>query len=153
MPDEVCGDGSPCYVLRVMEALLLDPDPRTLQRRGGHFWLIKAKNYRSGRTEKGANREDWLSSLDSGIAPYVDVLDAKGIETYESCEGGEGHSYVEPAVRFHGARGEGFRALAIALQHGFPVRAVRRIWTVDEDGQPNGPHLGTCVLGARYRPS
>ena len=85
------------------------------------------------------SREDWLQSLDPGIARYVDVLDAAGVETYESCEGGEGHSYAEPAVRFYGVRGEGFRALAIALQHGFPVRAARRIWTVDEDGHPEGP--------------
>jgi hypothetical protein len=85
------------------------------------------------------SREDWIASLDPGVARYVDVLNAAGIETYESCEGGEGHSYAEPAVRFCGARGEGFRALAIALQHGFPVRAVRRIWTVDTDGNPQGP--------------
>jgi hypothetical protein len=86
------------------------------------------------------SRDDWLASLDPGIAPYVDVLDAAGIETYESCEGGAGHSYAEPAVRFFGARGEGFRALAVALQHNLPVRAVRRIWTVNEDGHPEGPH-------------
>jgi hypothetical protein len=61
-----------------------------------------------------------------------------GVETYESCEGGPGHSYPEPAVRFHGARGEGFRALAVASQRGFPVRAVRQI--VDEDGLPHGPY-------------
>lgn len=85
------------------------------------------------------SRDDWLASLDPGVAPYVDVLDAAGVETYESCEGGEGHSYAEPAVRFYGERGQGFRALAVALQHGFPVRAVRRIWTVDEDGHPHGP--------------
>jgi hypothetical protein len=45
--------------------------------------------------------------------------------------GGEGHTYPEPAVRFYGGRGEGFRALAVAAQHGLPVRAIRRLWTVD----------------------
>ncbi len=84
-------------------------------------------------------REDWIALLDPGIARYVDVLYAAGIKTYESCEGGEGHSYAEPAIRFYGERGEGFRALAVALQWGFPVRAVRRIWTVDTDGHPHGP--------------
>ncbi len=69
----------------------------------------------------------------------MDRLYAAGIKTYESCEGGEGHSYAEPAIRFYGERGEGFRALAVALQWGFPVRAVRRIWTIDEDGHPHGP--------------
>jgi hypothetical protein len=67
-------------------------------------------------------RTRWLETLDSGIAPYVDVLDAAGVETYESCEGdrARGHSYPEPAVRFHGDRTEGFRALAVAVQHGLP---------------------------------
>jgi hypothetical protein len=60
-------------------------------------------------------RDDWIASLDPGVARYVDVLDTNGIETYESCEGGEGHSYAAPAVPFHGTRGKGFRALAIAL--------------------------------------
>lgn len=78
------------------------------------------------------------ATLDPGIAPYVDVLSAAGIETFESCEGGEGHSYPEPTIRFAGQREEGFRALAVALQHGFPVRAIRRYWAVI-DGEPRGP--------------
>jgi len=101
---------------------------------------------------RAPSREDWLASLDPGVRRYVDVLDAGGIETYESCEGGEGHSYAEPAVRFYGQRGEGFRALAIALQHGFPVRCIRRIWTVDEDGHPHGPHW-ELAFWESYRPS
>jgi hypothetical protein len=86
------------------------------------------------------SREDWIASLDPGVARYVDALDAAGVETYEPCEGGEGHSNAEPAVRFYGERGQGFLALAVALQHAFPVRALRRIWTVDEDGHPHGPY-------------
>ncbi len=77
--------------------------------------------------------------LHPGVAPYVGALYAAGIKTYESCEGGAGHSYPESAIRFYGERGEGFRALAVALQHGFPVRAVKRIWTIDRDGHPHGP--------------
>ena len=89
---------------------------------------------------KDHQREAWLAALDPGVAPYVDVLDSAGVETYESCEGGDGHSYPEPAVRFYGVRGEGFRALAVALQNGLPVRAIRRLWMVDEDGHPHGPY-------------
>ena len=84
-------------------------------------------------------RDEWLATLDPGIARYVDVLRAEGVETYESCQGGDGHSYPEPTVRFHGGRGQGFRALAIALRYGLPVRVLRRIWTVDSDGHPHGP--------------
>ena len=45
----------------------------------------------------------------------------------------------EPTVRFAGGREEGFRALAVALRHRFPVQAVRRYWAVI-DGEPSGPN-------------
>ncbi len=77
--------------------------------------------------------------LDEGIKAAVELLCKHGIETYESCEGGEGHSYPEPTVCFQGDRSEGFKALAIILQHGLPVAALRRAWSI-EDGEPVGPH-------------
>jgi len=77
--------------------------------------------------------------IDAGIRPYVETLRAAGVETFESCEGGEGHSMPEPTVRFHGARPDGFRALAVALQHGLPVADLRRYWPVI-DGEPTGPY-------------
>jgi hypothetical protein len=76
--------------------------------------------------------------LDPGVRDYVMTLSDAGIETFESCEGGAGHAFSEPTVRFHGDRGEGFRALAIAQQHGFPVCAVRRAWPI-VDHEPTGP--------------
>jgi hypothetical protein len=53
-----------------------------------------------------------LEGLDAGILPVVQVLAQNGVETFESCEGGEGHAFYEPTVRFHGNHAEGFRALA-----------------------------------------
>ena len=85
-----------------------------------------------------ASGRTYDSPLDEGIRPYVEALNAAGIETFESCEGGEGHSYSEPTVRFHGGRAEGFRALTVALRHGFSVSSVRRAWPV-VDGEPTGP--------------
>lgn len=76
--------------------------------------------------------------LDAGIRDYVEVLAAAGVETYESCEGGNGHAYPEPTIRFHGDRSEGFRALAVAVRSQLPVSALRRIWTIN-DGEPTGP--------------
>jgi len=76
--------------------------------------------------------------LDPGIRRYVEVLVAAGVETFESCEGGEGHCFPEPTIRFHGQRAEGFRALAVALQHALPVSDLRRVWSI-EDGEPVGP--------------
>lgn len=76
--------------------------------------------------------------LDKGIEREVMTLKDAGVETFESCEGGKGHAYLEPTVRFHGERAEGFRALAVALQYGLKVRSLRRIWPVN-DGEPTGP--------------
>jgi len=76
--------------------------------------------------------------LDQGIAPAVRILMQAGIETFESCQGGPGHAYAEPTVRFHGQRDAGFRALAVALQYGLKVTDLRRVWPVI-DGEPTGP--------------
>lgn len=41
-----------------------------------------------------------IEGLDSGISDYVHKLMKHGVETFESCEGGEGHCFPEPTVRF-----------------------------------------------------
>lgn len=79
-----------------------------------------------------------LPKLDGGIARAVAVLKEAGVETFASCEGGEGHPYPEPTVRFHGEQTAGFRALGIALEARLPVYALRRYWSV-QDGEPVGP--------------
>jgi hypothetical protein len=88
--------------------------------------------------EHEAWRKRWLPRLDIGISPYVDALRAADIETFESCEGGDGHAYPQPTIRFAGGPEEGFRALAVALRRDFPVWAIRRYWVV-RDGEPCGP--------------
>jgi hypothetical protein len=76
--------------------------------------------------------------IDPGISREVLILRENGVETFESCQGGHGHSFLEPTVRFHGGHAEGFRALSIALQHGLKVGDLRRYWVVI-DGEPVGP--------------
>jgi len=83
-------------------------------------------------------RRDWLSSLDPRIAHYVDVLDAAGIETFESCQSGGDHAFPEPTIRFYDDKGEGFHALAIAITHALPVEDLRRYWQI-VNGKPEGP--------------
>ena len=78
------------------------------------------------------------SPLDEGVRSFVESLRAAGVETFESCQGGRGHAFPAPTVRFHGARAEGLRALAVALQAGLPVAELRRVWPV-LDGEPTGP--------------
>jgi len=76
--------------------------------------------------------------LDPGIAHAVRTLQAAGVETFESCQGGEGHAMPEPTVRFHGEAAEGFRALAVVQAAGLSVRGVRRVWDILQD-EPTGP--------------
>ena len=76
--------------------------------------------------------------LDDGIKRAVLLLRQAGIETFASCEGGAGHPYPEPTIRFHGERSEGFRAFAIVMENGLRVLALRRTWQV-VDGEPSGP--------------
>jgi hypothetical protein len=77
--------------------------------------------------------------LDAGIKDAVLLLRKHGVETVESCEGGDGHAFPEPTVRFAGEKSEGYRALAVALQHGFKVMQLRRVWTI-QDHEPTGPY-------------
>ncbi len=76
--------------------------------------------------------------IDSGIAREVQVLQDSGVETVESCQGGQGHPFPEPTVRFAGDKSEGLRALGVALQNGLRVTALRRVWTII-DGEAVGP--------------
>ncbi len=76
-------------------------------------------------------RDGTLSQLDSGIRPFVEVLRSSGVETFESCQGGEGHSSPEPMVRFYGDGAEGYRAFSVAMTYGLPVRTLNRGYHVD----------------------
>ncbi len=77
--------------------------------------------------------------FDPGIARAVELLQSADIETFESCEGGSGHAYPEPTIRFHGSPEAGWRALGVCTAHGLPVLALRRMWYI-ADGEPNGPY-------------
>lgn len=80
--------------------------------------------------------------LDAGIARAVAILQEAGVATYESCQGGEGHAFPEPTVRFGGNYAEGIAALGVALaqesQLGLRVYQLRRVWRMD-NGELTGP--------------
>lgn len=69
----------------------------------------------------------------------VECLRCAGVETFESCEGGSGHAYPEPTVRFHGGRAEGYKAVASVIGGGMKVSALRRVWPLI-DGELTGPY-------------
>ena len=94
-------------------------------------------------------REMYLEPpLDEGIREIVITLVANGVETFESCEGGTGHSFTEPTVRFEGNTSEGLRALSVALENGLPVFGLRRSWGV-VDGLLHGPWWEMTFLRPR----
>jgi len=76
--------------------------------------------------------------LDPGIRRYVLILQSEGIETFESCQGGDGHAMPEPTIRFYGNAYEGFKAFSVAMTYGLPVLSVRRTYPVNE-GWLEGP--------------
>jgi hypothetical protein len=79
-----------------------------------------------------------IPGLDPAIAGAVKVLRDAGVPTYESCQGGGGHAFPEPTVRFKGDYAEGITALGVALVNRLPVYELRRVWRLD-DGELNGP--------------
>ena len=83
-------------------------------------------------------KKTYSPPLDLGILRGVEILNAAEIDTFESCEGGKGHAYPEPTIRFFGDQWEGFKALATAMQNNLPVASLRRVWNVT-DGEPTGP--------------
>lgn len=82
-------------------------------------------------------KPDEYEGLDVGILFAVKVLHAAGIETCQSCQGGEGHAYREPSVDLSAdASGVGgFAALAALRDYGLPVNAVSIVWDI-MDGLP-----------------
>jgi hypothetical protein len=77
--------------------------------------------------------------MDAGIRDAVLILRRGGVETFESCEGGEGHAFPEPTVRFHGDAWAGYHAFSIAMQNGLRVSAIRHTYVAVE-GQLHGPY-------------
>lgn len=86
----------------------------------------------------GGYAPDDDAGLDAGIRAAVVALRRGGVETFESCQGGGGHTFPEPTIRFFGGQPEGYRALAVAMKAGLPVAELRRVWPV-LDGEPTGP--------------
>lgn len=82
-----------------------------------------------------------LKGVDQGVAEYVRILRAHGVQTFQSCEGGPGHTYPDPTVEFHGDQSEGPRAFGVARSYGLPVERLIRFWDV-RDGELCGPYWG-----------
>lgn len=71
--------------------------------------------------------------LDDGIKPIVLLLQQHSVETFESCQGGIGHCFPEPTIRFHGDKFEGVRVAHICLKNALPIQQIRRAFDVYDD--------------------
>jgi hypothetical protein len=115
------------------------------QRRNWRAASPYATHDAKGKRYKYANGAG--DGLDPGIAPFVKILYDNGVETCESCQGGDGHkenpggkhAYPEPTIVFYGGPEAGMRAYAVALMFDLPVQDVRRVWRV-KDRELTGPY-------------
>ena len=80
----------------------------------------------------------WSYPIDLGIVRAVKILRDADIHTIESCEGGEGHSYPQPTVKFSGTPAEGWHALSRLMTFDLPVDWIGQVWTMTY-GRPTGP--------------
>jgi hypothetical protein len=85
-----------------------------------------------------ANDGEDLAELDPGHSARSRVLTERGVETFESCEVGPGHSYPEPMVRFYGGPYTGWQAVSACLAFGLPIASLRREWDVQDRNEPTG---------------
>lgn len=68
------------------------------------------------------------NDLEPGIAPVVYMLREWGIDTFYSCEGGEGHSCRTPTVLFKGDEHHAFQAIALVNRFGYRVLELQKVW-------------------------
>lgn len=78
------------------------------------------------------------NEIDPGIASAVRALDFYGIETFESCQGGEGHSAEKPSIWFRGDDHAGLWAVWLLSSLKFKVEELSRHWNPDH-GVPREP--------------
>ena len=66
--------------------------------------------------------------LDEGIYDAVVLLNKHGFDTWESCQGGDGHCFPEPTVRFWGTEFDLIRAYELCYIQGMNVFAAKRVY-------------------------
>ncbi len=78
------------------------------------------------------------AGLDEGIRFVVRLLHARGFETCQSCQGGDGHAYDRPTVDLVAGSSDaiGFGAVDVCVGYGLSVRDVALVWNIDKGGLP-----------------
>ena len=88
-------------------------------------------------------------NIDTKILPIVQILNEHGFKTFESCEGGEGHAFLEPTIRFEGDEFDIIKACQVCELYGFVVSEGRRIFRkapiYKDDNSPNAVLIGYAL--------
>ncbi|MBK9258151.1 MAG: hypothetical protein IPM51_12085 [Sphingobacteriaceae bacterium] len=71
---------------------------------------------------------DQIEGLDFGIREAVALLNKYGFETFESCQGGRGHCFDVPTVRFFGDEFDLIRAYELCAMHNLNVSDAKRVY-------------------------
>jgi len=67
--------------------------------------------------------------IDKGIRSAVEILIFHGFITIESCQGGKGHPYADPMVRFEGNEFDLIIAYETCLAYNLNVLEARRVYS------------------------
>lgn len=87
--------------------------------------------------------------LDPLIEPAVRILMAHGFKTFESCQGGQGHAFCEPTVRFEGSEYDLLRAYEICQLYKLNVYEAKRVF-IKEDIYRDDNSIDTMPIGEAW---
>jgi len=75
-----------------------------------------------------------------GIAKAAKLIEDNGIPLTYSSDGGADSQCPDPIVAFRDMEvGAGWRALALCLTAGLPVKELRQSWHISDRDRPTGP--------------
>lgn len=98
-----------------------------------------------------------ISELDTKIRGVVILLNKYGFKTFESCDGGDGHCFDSPTIRFFGDEYDLIRAFELCVELGvkdkynlIPIEAKRvyrkeDIYEEVQFGKPIGEFWGKPI--------
>jgi hypothetical protein len=85
--------------------------------------------------------------LDPGIVGTVKFLREAGVRTVSSCEGGDGHPYADPMVRFLGDVAEARRVVRLSRREGLIPFEIAKSWRLSGRGAAALNKIGQDLTG------
>jgi len=89
------------------------------------------------------------SDVDPLVLGIVTILNEHGFKTFESCQGGDGHCFPEPTVRFEGDEFDIIRACELCRCYGVVVNEGRRVFrqtpVYKDENSPNAVLVGYAL--------